>query len=182
MESSAEGPPYRQLKAWAESRDLAVLIYKLCVRRAKTIDRGLADQIRRAAIFHPLEYRRRQRPGDKSGLAEIPLYRPRLALRTRVTDRRLPACRPNRSRRQPKHRRTDDPGWPTHRRPNHLPQVPTRLTPIRHRFSPLSSAIDSVIQSSTQSSIQSSIQPSVICHRLSHPVLYAGLNSVIQPS
>lgn len=53
MESSAEGPPYRQLKAWAESRDLAVLIYKLCVRRAKTIDRGLADQIRRAAISIP---------------------------------------------------------------------------------------------------------------------------------
>ena len=53
MESSAEGPPYRQLKAWAESRDLAVLIYKLCVRRAKSIDRGLADQIRRAAISIP---------------------------------------------------------------------------------------------------------------------------------
>ena len=53
MESSAEGAPYRQLKAWAESRDLAVLIYKLCVRRAKTIDRGLADQIRRAAISIP---------------------------------------------------------------------------------------------------------------------------------
>ena len=53
MESSAEGPPYRQLKAWAESRDLAVSIYKLCVRRAKTIDRGLADQIRRAAISIP---------------------------------------------------------------------------------------------------------------------------------
>ena len=53
MESSAEGPPYRQLKAWAEPRDLAVLIYKLCVRRAKTIDRGLADQIRRAAISIP---------------------------------------------------------------------------------------------------------------------------------
>ena len=154
MESSAEGPPYRQLKAWAESRNLAVLIYKLCVRRAKTIDRGLADQIRRAAIFHPLEYRRRQRPGDKSGLAEIPLYRPRLALRTRVTDRRLPACRPDRSRRQPKHRRTDDPGWPTHRRPNHLPQVPTRLTPI-----------------------PSSIQPSVICHQLSHPALLICLSA-----
>jgi four helix bundle protein len=28
-------------------------IYKLCVRRAKTIDRGLADQIRRAAISIP---------------------------------------------------------------------------------------------------------------------------------
>lgn len=53
MESSAEGPPYRQLKAWSESRDLAVLIYKLCVRRTKTIDRGLADQIRRAAISIP---------------------------------------------------------------------------------------------------------------------------------
>jgi four helix bundle protein len=53
MESSAEGPPYRQLKAWEESRDLAVLIYKLCVRRTKTIDRGLADQIRRAAISIP---------------------------------------------------------------------------------------------------------------------------------
>jgi four helix bundle protein len=53
MESSADGPPYRQLKAWAESRDLAVLIYRLCVRRTKTIDRGLADQIRRAAISIP---------------------------------------------------------------------------------------------------------------------------------
>ena len=53
MESSAESPPYRQLKAWSESRDLAVLIYKLCVKRAKTIDRGLADQIRRAAISIP---------------------------------------------------------------------------------------------------------------------------------
>jgi len=30
-----------------------VLVYKLCVRRAKTIDRGLADQIRRAAISIP---------------------------------------------------------------------------------------------------------------------------------
>jgi four helix bundle protein len=53
MESSAEGPPYRQLKAWTESRDLAVLIYKLCVRRRATIDRGLADQLRRAAISIP---------------------------------------------------------------------------------------------------------------------------------
>ena len=53
MESSAEGPPYRQLKAWAESRDLAVLIYKLCVRRTKTIDLGLADQIRRTTISIP---------------------------------------------------------------------------------------------------------------------------------
>ena len=53
MESSTKGAPYRQLKAWAESRDRAVLIYKLCVRRAKTIDRGLADQIRRAAISIP---------------------------------------------------------------------------------------------------------------------------------
>ena len=53
METTQDGPSYRQLKAWAESRDLAVLIYKLCVRRAKTIDRGLADQIRRAAISIP---------------------------------------------------------------------------------------------------------------------------------
>ena len=53
MESSSEGPPYRQLKAWVESRDLAVLIYRLCVRRPATIDRGLADQIRRAAISIP---------------------------------------------------------------------------------------------------------------------------------
>ena len=53
MEITQDGPPYRQLKAWSESRDLAVLIYKLCVRRAKTIDRGLADQIRRAAISIP---------------------------------------------------------------------------------------------------------------------------------
>ena len=53
METTSEGPPYRQLKAWAESRDLAVLIYKLCVRRRATIDRGLADQIRRAAISIP---------------------------------------------------------------------------------------------------------------------------------
>lgn len=53
METTQDGPAYRQLKAWAESRDLAVLIYKLCARRAKTIDRGLADQIRRAAISIP---------------------------------------------------------------------------------------------------------------------------------
>jgi len=53
MESSSEGPPYRQLKAWVESRDLAVLIYKLCVRRQAAIDRGLADQLRRAAISIP---------------------------------------------------------------------------------------------------------------------------------
>jgi len=53
METTQDGPPFRQLKAWAESRDLAVLIDKLCVRRAKTIDRGLADQVRRAAISIP---------------------------------------------------------------------------------------------------------------------------------
>lgn len=53
MEITQDGPPYRQLKAWSESRDLAVLIYKLCVKRAKSIDRGLANQIRRAAISIP---------------------------------------------------------------------------------------------------------------------------------
>lgn len=53
METTQAGPPYRHLKAWSESRDLAVLVYKLCVRRAKTIDHGLADQIRRAAISIP---------------------------------------------------------------------------------------------------------------------------------
>ena len=53
METTPDGPPYRQLKAWIESRDLAVLVYKTCARRAVSIDRGLADQIRRAAISIP---------------------------------------------------------------------------------------------------------------------------------
>ena len=53
METTQDSPPYRHLKAWAESRDLAVLIYRLCVKRAKNIDRGLANQIRRAAISIP---------------------------------------------------------------------------------------------------------------------------------
>jgi len=115
--------------------------------------------------FHPLEYRRRQRTGDEPRHAEIPLYRPRLALRTRVPDRRLPTCRPDRNRRQPKHRRADDLGRPTHRRPNCLPQVPTRLDAIRHRFSPPSSALDSALRHLP------STQSSVICPRLSHPLL-----------
>ena len=53
MEMTQDGPPYRQLKAWIESRDLAVLIYRLCARRPASMDRGLADQIRRAAISIP---------------------------------------------------------------------------------------------------------------------------------
>lgn len=53
METSQEGPPYKKLKAWTESRDLAVLVYRLCSKRATAIDRGLADQIRRAAISIP---------------------------------------------------------------------------------------------------------------------------------
>ena len=53
METTPDGPPYRQLKAWIESRDLAVLIYRLCARRPASMDRGLADQIRRAAISIP---------------------------------------------------------------------------------------------------------------------------------
>lgn len=53
METKQDGPPYRHLKAWVESRDLAVLVYRLCVKRAKSIDLGLADQIRRAAISIP---------------------------------------------------------------------------------------------------------------------------------
>ena len=53
METTQDGPPYRQLKAWIESRDLAVLIYRLCVRRPASMDRGLTDQIRRAAISIP---------------------------------------------------------------------------------------------------------------------------------
>jgi four helix bundle protein len=53
MKMTQDGPPYRQLKAWIESRDLAVLIYRLCARRPASMDRGLADQIRRAAISIP---------------------------------------------------------------------------------------------------------------------------------
>jgi four helix bundle protein len=53
METTQDGPPYRQLKAWIESRDLAVLIYRLCAKRPASMDRGLTDQIRRAAISIP---------------------------------------------------------------------------------------------------------------------------------
>lgn len=53
MEMTQDGPPYRQLKAWIESMDLAVLVYRLYSRRTASIDRGLADQIRRAAISIP---------------------------------------------------------------------------------------------------------------------------------
>ena len=105
---------------------------------------GRPDTPRR--YFHPLEYRRRQRSWDKSGFAEIPLYCPRLALRTRVPDRCLSALRPDRKRRWPKHHRPNGLGRPTYRRTNHLPKISIRLTsPIRHRFSHPSSAIDPVI-------------------------------------
>ena len=53
MEMTQDGPPYRQLKAWIEARDLAEATYRVCARRAGLIDRGLADQIRRAAISIP---------------------------------------------------------------------------------------------------------------------------------
>lgn len=53
METKQDGPPYRQLKAWIEARDLAEATYRVCARRAGLIDRGLADQIRRAAISIP---------------------------------------------------------------------------------------------------------------------------------
>ena len=95
--------------------------------------------------FHPIECRRRQWQGDQPRLAKISVYRPRLTLRTRVSDRCLPARRPDRNRGQPKHHRTDDPSGPTHRRLDILPKIPTGLNATCHRFSHPSSAIDSVI-------------------------------------
>ena len=53
MLEPANGPSHRKLKAWHEAQTLAVLTYQTCIARRHVIDRGLADQIRRAAISIP---------------------------------------------------------------------------------------------------------------------------------
>jgi four helix bundle protein len=53
MSESTWGPSHRKLKAWQEAQVLAVLTYQTCAANRGAIDRGLADQIRRAAISIP---------------------------------------------------------------------------------------------------------------------------------
>lgn len=53
MLEPTNGPSHRKLKAWHEAQTLAVLTYQTCTARRHVIDRGLADQIRRAAISIP---------------------------------------------------------------------------------------------------------------------------------
>lgn len=53
MSEPTGGPGHRKLKAWQEAQALAVLTYQTCAANRQVIDRGLADQIRRAAISIP---------------------------------------------------------------------------------------------------------------------------------
>ena len=53
MPEAVSGPSHRKLKAWVEAQALAVLTYQTCAARRQVMDRGLADQIRRAAISIP---------------------------------------------------------------------------------------------------------------------------------
>ena len=39
--------------AWQEAKTLASLVYEMCLKQRHLIDRGLADQLRRAAISIP---------------------------------------------------------------------------------------------------------------------------------
>ena len=53
MEKEIEGPSHRRLLAWQEAKTLVVQVYEVCKQQKNFIDRGLADQIRRAAISIP---------------------------------------------------------------------------------------------------------------------------------
>jgi four helix bundle protein len=53
MEKQTEGPGHRRLLAWQEAKTLASLAYEMCLKQRHLIDRGLADQLRRAAISIP---------------------------------------------------------------------------------------------------------------------------------
>lgn len=53
MAQQLDGPSHRRLLAWQEAKALAVLTYETCCRQKHLLDRGLADQIRRAAISIP---------------------------------------------------------------------------------------------------------------------------------
>jgi four helix bundle protein len=53
MEKQTEGPGHRRLLAWQEAKTLAGLTYEMCLKQRLLIDRGLADQLRRAAISIP---------------------------------------------------------------------------------------------------------------------------------
>lgn len=53
MSEPTGGPSHRKLKAWQEAQALAILTYQTCASNRQVIDRGLADQIRRAAISIP---------------------------------------------------------------------------------------------------------------------------------
>lgn len=53
MTEAASGPSHRKLKAWVEAQALAVMTYQTCAAKRQVMDRGLVDQIRRAAISIP---------------------------------------------------------------------------------------------------------------------------------
>ena len=50
MSEQTGGPGHRKLRAWQEAQALAVLTYRICAAKRRTIDVGLMNQIRRAAI------------------------------------------------------------------------------------------------------------------------------------
>jgi four helix bundle protein len=53
VENKSQGPTHRRLLAWQEAKTLAIQIYEVCKHQKDGIDRGVADQIRRAAISVP---------------------------------------------------------------------------------------------------------------------------------
>ena len=53
MEKHLDGPSHRRLLAWREAKTLAVFTYEACDRQKRLLDRGLVDQIRRAAVSIP---------------------------------------------------------------------------------------------------------------------------------
>jgi four helix bundle protein len=71
--------PHKKLEAWKQSMDLVTEIYTVTNDFPHQEAYGITNQIRRAAVKHPEQHRRRSSTTDQKGIHEFSSCRPRIA-------------------------------------------------------------------------------------------------------